>query len=49
MEGAVVRPVRHAILSIPNKILYRYSSNRLFDENIEFDPEYFLLGNLIIS
>ncbi|MGF0072095.1 rhamnan synthesis F family protein [Streptococcus orisratti] len=51
MEGAVVRPVRHAILSIPNKILYRYSSNRLFDENIEFDPEYFYwkLDNKLIK
>lgn len=41
MVGAKVRPIRHAILSIPNKFLYRYSSNRLFDENIDFDPEYF--------
>lgn len=51
MVGARVRLFRHAILSIPNKILYRYSSNRLFEKNIQFDPEFFywMLDNKLIK
>lgn len=51
MLGTEIRPLRHLILSLPEKILYRYSSNRLFDEDIDFDPEvfYWLLDNKLIK
>ncbi|WP_438059310.1 rhamnan synthesis F family protein [Streptococcus ruminicola] len=51
LVGSIVRPLRHAILSIPNSILYHYSSNRLFEEDIDFDPEvfYWLLDNRLIK
>ncbi|WP_423214572.1 rhamnan synthesis F family protein [Streptococcus equinus] len=49
--GARVRVFRHRVLSIPSKILYRYSSNRLFEEDIKFDPEFFywILDNKLIK
>lgn len=51
LVGTAIRPIKHAILWLPNKILYRFSSNRLFEENIEFDPEYFywMLDNKLIK
>lgn len=51
MVGVPVRNLHHAIFSGLNKILYRYSSNRLYDENIDFDAEYFYwqLDNRLIK
>ena len=51
MVGTNVRKVRHEILRIPSRILYKYSSYRLLSENIDFDPEFFywLLDNKLIT
>lgn len=51
IQGTSIRRIRHAILTVPNKILYRFSSNRLFDEEIEIDPEFFywVLDNKLIT
>lgn len=51
MVGTNVRKIRHAILRIPGKILYKFSSYRLLSENIDFDPEYFYwqLDNKLIT
>lgn len=48
--GTNVRKVKHLVYAIPNKILYHYSANRLFDEDIEIDPEFFywLMDNRLI-
>ncbi|GHN17423.1 rhamnan synthesis F family protein [Lactobacillus delbrueckii] len=51
LVGNDIRKARHAVLSVPSKILYKYSSYRLLSENIDFDPEFFywVLDNKLIT
>lgn len=51
LVGMKVRKLRHKFLAIPGNILYHFSSNRLLEENINFDPEFFywLLDNRLLT
>lgn len=51
LVGVKIRNLRHKFLAIPGNVLYHFSSNRLFNENIDFDPEFFywLLDNRLLT